>query len=551
MPSTPTTKSQVQAYKFVIRRMQSALVRKDAVMLHDPMRTHSRATMVGVALAVVGLAGFLIYGLISPKPTPPDKAGIVISQQTGQVYVLTEHPRKLIPTFNLASARLILLAQQEKNNSQGSAQAGQPARAANAVQAPPDATVVDEEFLRGIAKARKTGIPDGPEVLPSSDSTLRTRDQWAVCDQIDRNQDLNDQSIEQKTTTTVLAGKKDLGASLGKNQGLLVTADGGTTTYLVYRTPSNVNKPGSDAVRAEVDLSKGPVRSTFNPDGMKARKITPGLLNAIPPVDELKVGDIQGRSEPSNLGSLPDIGSVVTSQPTGQAPQYYVVLKGGLQHVTKSAADVIRSEDSANQYQAVPVKPDQISQFPQDLHQLQLSQFPDQVPELLDPNVYPTVCLSWRPDTSDPDSPKQHTAVTVGSRAPAGKDDIVPVGSPNSDGIKIDQFYMPSGTAAVVHSATSPADFGRGPIYVISDRGVRYSVPDTRTAIGLGLDKPDPAPDSIVRLLPSAGTELSTQAAQRSFDAVVVPDGVGRYPPPASQPSAAEGAAGTRPVPGG
>ncbi len=29
MPSTPTTKSQVQAYRFVLRRMQSALVRKD------------------------------------------------------------------------------------------------------------------------------------------------------------------------------------------------------------------------------------------------------------------------------------------------------------------------------------------------------------------------------------------------------------------------------------------------------------------------------------------------------------------------------------------
>ena len=48
MPSTPTTKSQVQAYRFVLRRMQSALVRKDAVMLHEPMRMHTRATIAGV-----------------------------------------------------------------------------------------------------------------------------------------------------------------------------------------------------------------------------------------------------------------------------------------------------------------------------------------------------------------------------------------------------------------------------------------------------------------------------------------------------------------------
>jgi len=56
MPSTPTTKSQVQAYQFVLRRMQSALVRRDAVMLHDPMRTHSRATVVGVVLGVLSTA---------------------------------------------------------------------------------------------------------------------------------------------------------------------------------------------------------------------------------------------------------------------------------------------------------------------------------------------------------------------------------------------------------------------------------------------------------------------------------------------------------------
>ena len=36
MAATPTTKSQVQAYRFVLRRMEHALVRKDAVMLHDP-----------------------------------------------------------------------------------------------------------------------------------------------------------------------------------------------------------------------------------------------------------------------------------------------------------------------------------------------------------------------------------------------------------------------------------------------------------------------------------------------------------------------------------
>src|SRR5436305_6338144 len=111
MPSTPTTKSQVQAYQFVLRRMESALVRRDAVMLHDPMRTHKRATVVGVIAGVAILAGFLIVGVLKPASSlPADSASIVIAQPSGQVYVLDQSPRQLIPVFNVTSARLLLLA---------------------------------------------------------------------------------------------------------------------------------------------------------------------------------------------------------------------------------------------------------------------------------------------------------------------------------------------------------------------------------------------------------------------------------------------------------
>jgi hypothetical protein len=53
--------------------MQSALVRKDAVMLHDPCARTARATIVGVCLAAVGVVGFLVWGLLSPDPKPPNR----------------------------------------------------------------------------------------------------------------------------------------------------------------------------------------------------------------------------------------------------------------------------------------------------------------------------------------------------------------------------------------------------------------------------------------------------------------------------------------------
>jgi hypothetical protein len=66
MSREPTTASQVQAYRFVLRRMESALVRQDAVMLHEPMRHHLRATAVGLLLAVLGLVALYAFGKIYP-----------------------------------------------------------------------------------------------------------------------------------------------------------------------------------------------------------------------------------------------------------------------------------------------------------------------------------------------------------------------------------------------------------------------------------------------------------------------------------------------------
>ncbi|MGH3781970.1 MAG: type VII secretion protein EccB [Pseudonocardiaceae bacterium] len=66
MSTNPTTKAQVQAYRFVLRRMESALVRKDAVMLHEPMRHHLRATAVGLIVGLLGLAAFFVIGKLHP-----------------------------------------------------------------------------------------------------------------------------------------------------------------------------------------------------------------------------------------------------------------------------------------------------------------------------------------------------------------------------------------------------------------------------------------------------------------------------------------------------
>jgi hypothetical protein len=78
MSTDPTTTSQVQAYRFVLRRMESALVRKDAVMLHEPMRHHLRATAVGLLLAALMLVAFFVFNKIHPTSAAAPAGTLIV-----------------------------------------------------------------------------------------------------------------------------------------------------------------------------------------------------------------------------------------------------------------------------------------------------------------------------------------------------------------------------------------------------------------------------------------------------------------------------------------
>ena len=55
-----TTRAQVNGYRFLLRRLDHALIRRDVRMLHDPMRSQGRALAVGAVLGVLVLAAFVL-----------------------------------------------------------------------------------------------------------------------------------------------------------------------------------------------------------------------------------------------------------------------------------------------------------------------------------------------------------------------------------------------------------------------------------------------------------------------------------------------------------
>ncbi|HEY7592968.1 MAG TPA: type VII secretion protein EccB [Actinophytocola sp.] len=537
MPSTPTTKSQVQAYRFVLRRMQSALVRKDAVMLHDPMRTHSRATIVGVCLAALGLLGFLIWGILSPKPTVPSKDGIVIGKPSGQVYVLLTKPTKrLIPVFNLASARLLLYAQTLDDDDSGKQTAAAPNGAAPSVVGP---TVVDDNELRDqIPRDRKVGIPDGPDLLPSSDQRIDSR--WTVCDQYLPKEGNTEAAAGDEVQTSVIAGVKDLGPELKTNQSLLVESEN-KDVYLVYRKPETANEPIASTLRAKVDMSQPNIVAALQLETAEPRTISTGLLNAIPEKAELKPPNIEGfGDDPKPKVAPPDlkVGSVFSVRPTGKAPVFYVVLRDGIQQIKRSTGDLIRYRKEVTEG---------IEELPADVIQgsnvlkgrIDDSTFPAEQTEVLQRSSFPVACLGWEVTGSGKNG-EERTSVHVGNAVPgipvneAGDPKWVDISTPGSSNLRIDHFYMPPGRGAVVRQATSKEDFNSGPIVLVSDRGVKYGVPDPNTAAVLGLSNQVPAPLSILDLLPN-GASLDPKDVEQSYD--TVPIEPGEYPTKSQDPN--------------
>lgn len=549
MPSTPTTKSQVQAYRFVLRRMESALVRKDPVMLHDPMRSHKRSTIVGVIVGVVGLVGFLLFGVLDPAPTVPS-SGIVIAQPSGSIYVVSQNPHELIPVFNLASARLLLAAAQQQQQQSNGSDSGSNNNTSGAAPQVVNPTTVDDDQLTGMPMGRLTGIPAGPTVLPKAGQAATT---WAVCDDIPRDPNALNETGHNAPSTTVIAGVQNVGPNLPAGQALLVSDDNGQTEYLVYGLSGTSDHQNDGAVRALVDTSNPAVTSALGINKTQYRVVSAAVLNAIPSVPEIQDPtaslDKTQPVDPALQGAGLQMGESFSVQQLGQGQRYYIVVPGGMQQVSETTAQIARFANSGGRNVIPAVRPDAVDSVhtvPNGLP-VNVGDYPGALPSVISADQKPAMCLAWQANYSDPQKPIAQTRVTVDFGLDLPVDPTthqqmrpVQIGQATSSG-KVTSFFMnPQLGGAAIRAATSANEFSSGPIFVIDPRGVKFSVPDTQTAQILGVadgsatgDVP-PAPQSIVGLLPSGGSPLSIQAVQKTFDSMPVPDNVGQFITPAN-----------------
>ncbi|AXK86403.1 type VII secretion protein EccB [Nocardia farcinica] len=491
MPAQLTTKAQVNGYRFLLRRLDHALVRRDVRMLHDPMRSQARSLMVGAVIGLLVVAGAAIMAFLRPQGAIGD-ALIVVGKDSGALYVVVEREdgeRRLHPVLNLASARLIAGSSESPHSVKDSKLAGEP-------------------------RGPLLGIPGAPSALPGS--AQGDRSDWTICDTVALSVTGSAASAT-GVQTTVVAGEPQLSErirALGADEAVLVRrAD---RTYLLYDGKRAALDPGNSVMARALDLS-----------GHRPRPVGAGLLDAAAAVPPLAAPDIPdaGKPGPGRLAEVP-VGGVISVGGSGSG-ELYVVLADGVQRVSAFTAEVIRTADSQGMSQIKTMPPDVLAGIPL-LNTLPVDHFPETAPRIVSAEDAPVSCLTWGKTDPTEDATAEGSAdratvrLLAGTRTPM-PESALPVTLATSDGIgdRVDTAYLrPSSGEFVQVTGMEPGSPRRGSLFYVADNGIRYGIPDLATAAVLGLgEEPRLAPWAVIgQLVP--GPTLSATDALVQHDAL-------------------------------
>lgn len=223
----PATRLQVSGYRFLRRRTEDALLGVDLEVVRPARAQALAAGCLVTALVAVGCA---MLALVRPQP---GLAGvpIVMGARSGALYVRVGD--LLHPVLNLASARLIAQT--------------------DAAPRP-----VDEDEIGRARRGPLLGIPGAPGFL--GPPLTAEESVWTLCDS------------GSPAETTVLIGPIDPpSGSPGGPHTVLVTADSGATTYLLY-----------NGRRALVGIADPAMRRASHGESRQPQHVSRLLLDAIP-----------------------------------------------------------------------------------------------------------------------------------------------------------------------------------------------------------------------------------------------------------------------------
>lgn len=381
---------QASGYRFLLRRIEWALLRKDVGAVEEPLR---RPMTIGCVVAAIAVAGCAFLALLRPQPALGD-ARIVMGRESGALYVRvgdTWHP-----VLNLASARLI---------------------AATATNPRP----VREDELGRAKRGPLLGIPGAPQFLAPPLSAAESI--WTIC------------VSDPGGATTVVAGPAVTSSvrRLTPDQAVLVSSGASSPAYLLYR-----------GRRAMVDRADPSVLRALRLEGRVPLVVSPSLLNAVPEAPPITAPRIEGAGGRSSAG-LPGfgVGSVLRIT-RADGDEFYVVLASGVQRIGQVTADLLRFGDSRGSANVIAVAPDVIGAVPI-VESLPVSTFPEVAPA---PIVGATVCATWTHASGPVDISVGSGLPVPSGQAPAS------LSQADGRGPALDAVYLPPGRSAYASDGT-------------------------------------------------------------------------------------------------
>jgi ESX secretion system ATPase EccB len=466
-------REQIRAYRFVTRRIVAALLGADPETSEPPMRRAGLTLFASAMIGALVLAGFGVYGLARPGGSSSwRQAGVlIVEKDTGTRFVYRDG--RLHPVLNYASARLLLGA------------------------ARPDVVSVSADSLSGVPRGRPVGIADAPDAVPGTDALVGLP--WTVC--AARTPD----SVAHDPIVTLLVGGDYPGRQPLGDRGVLVSAHG-TGTWLVWHG-------------TRLHLGGRVALASLNWAARTVTTVAPAFLNALPAGPDLAAPTIPhaGSAGPAVAGSTGTVGTVyqVTS-PAGT--QYEVLLSDGLAPISEVTADLLLGE--AGRTTAVTLSPTQQSAVPPSATDMKPDGVPEQRPDLtrVADDVGPALCAGYGTGGRTTVAVYPHAPAAVTDRDPAAANGTGALGTLTATAV-----VVPGGHGALVRATAAPG-VPTGPLYLVTDQGLRYAIADgkARTALGYSGASPVLVPEDLLDLIPT-GPVLKVSAASRYSTGVVTP----------------------------
>jgi type VII secretion protein EccB len=285
-----TRREQLQAHRFITRRIVSALLMGEPESPELPMRRLALVMFGSLLVAAIIFAGVGIYGLLNPGGAKPAENTLLIERETGAKYLYLKGT--LHPVLNYTSARLIL------------------------GDANPPVRTMSARSLREVPRGLPVGIANAPDTLPEKAALLGLP--WSVCS-------APRSSTSVDIATHVFAGQAPPGGT-GLAQGGLLVSVGQAETFLIW---------GEHRLR----VRDRTVLAALEWTSTVPLKVGEAFLNAMPPGPDLVPLALPGNGQPAQrnvAGKAATVGQVYQA-----GAQHYVMLSSGLSPVGEVMARLL------------------------------------------------------------------------------------------------------------------------------------------------------------------------------------------------------------------